>query len=132
MAHATRLLDIDPALAAEQAREILNAVPNHPPALLLKNRNSLRPGEDVELEELLAANHSLFVLYVLRDALKGLWHYRHRGYAARAWQSWYRKALRSRIEPLVRFARLMKPYLPGILAHCRWPLGTNLVEGINN
>jgi len=35
MAHATRLLDVEPALAAEQALEILNAVPNHPPALLL-------------------------------------------------------------------------------------------------
>jgi transposase len=41
--------------------------------LLLKNRSSLRAGEDVELEELLAANHSLFVVYVLRDALKDLW-----------------------------------------------------------
>lgn len=29
-------------------------------------------------------------------------------------------------------ARSTEPYLPGILAHCRWPLGTNLVEGINN
>jgi transposase len=36
--------------------------------LLLKNRDSLRPGEDVELEELLAANRPLFVVYVLRDA----------------------------------------------------------------
>jgi tetratricopeptide (TPR) repeat protein len=35
MAHATRLLDVDPALAAEQALEILNAVPNHPSAVLL-------------------------------------------------------------------------------------------------
>ena len=100
--------------------------------LLLKNRDSLRPGEDVELEELLAANRDLFVVYVLRDALKDLWSYRHAGYAARAWRSWYRKALRSGIEPLIRFARRLRPYLPGILAHCRWPLGTNLVEGINN
>jgi transposase len=100
--------------------------------LLLKNRDSLRPGEDVQLEELLAANRDLFVVYVLRDALKDLWGYRHAGYAARAWRSWYRKALRSRIEPLIRFARRLRPYLPGILAHCRWPLGTNLVEGINN
>ena len=100
--------------------------------LLLKNRDSLRPGEDVELQELLAANHALFVVYVLRDALKDLWRYRHTGYAARAWRSWYRKAMRSRIEPLIRFARRLRPYLPGILAHCRWPLGTNLVEGINN
>lgn len=100
--------------------------------LLLKNRDSLKPGEDVTLEELLAANHALFVVYVLRDALKELWRYRHVGYAARAWQSWYRKALRSRIKPLQRFARALRPYLPGILAHCRYPLGTNLIEGINN
>jgi len=100
--------------------------------LLLKNRASLRPGEDVTLDELLAANHALFVVYVLRDALKDLWHYRHRGYAFRAWRSWYRKALRSGIEPLRRFARALRPYLPGILAHCRYPLGTNLIEGINN
>ena len=100
--------------------------------LMLKNRSSLRPGEDVELEELLAANHSLFVVYVLRDALKDLWSYRHPGYAARAWTSWYRKALRSRIGPLRHFARKLRPYLPGILAHCRYLLGTNLIEGINN
>jgi transposase len=46
--------------------------------------------------------------------------------------SWYTKARRSRIEPLKRFAANLKPYLPGILAHCRFPLGTNLIEGINN
>jgi len=68
---------------------------------------------------------------VLRDALKGLWSYRHAGYASRAWKSWYRKALRSGIEPLIRFAR-HRPYPPGILAHCCWPLGSNLVDGINN
>ena len=100
--------------------------------LLLKNRDSLRPGEDVQLDELLAANHDLFVVYVLRDALKDLWGYRHPGYAARAWRSWYRKALRSGIQPLRHFAQRLRPYLPGILAHCRYPLGTNLIEGINN
>ena len=30
------------------------------------------------------------------------------------------------------FAQRLRPYLPGILAHCRCPLGTNLIEGINN
>jgi transposase len=56
--------------------------------LLLNNRDSLHPDQDVELEELLSANHALFVVYVLRDALKELWSYRHAGYARRAWQSW--------------------------------------------
>ena len=100
--------------------------------LLLKNRDTLRPEEDISLEELLAANRALFVVYVLRDALRELWRYRHAGYAHRAWRSWYRKALRSGIAPLRRFARALRPYLPGILAHCQYPLGTNLIEGINN
>ena len=100
--------------------------------LLLKNRDSLDEGQDVQLKELLQANRSLFVVHLLRDMLKELWRYRHRGYAQRAWDRWYAKARRSRIEPLKRFAAKLKPYLPGILAHCQFPLGTNLIEGINN
>ena len=100
--------------------------------LLLKNAESLQPGQDIQLKELLAANRALFVVHVLRDALKDLWSYRHPGYAQRAWNSWYAKARRSRIEPLKRFAANLRPYLPGILAHCRFPMGTNLIEGINN
>jgi transposase len=100
--------------------------------LLLKNRDSLRPGEEVTLGELLKANRALFVVYVMRDALKQLWRCRDPEEAARAWTSWYRKALRSRLAPLRRFARNLRPHLPGILAHCRYPLGTNLIEGINN
>jgi transposase len=33
---------------------------------------------------------------------------------------------------LRHFAQKLRPYLPGILAHCRYPLGTNLIEGIKN
>ena len=101
--------------------------------LLLRNReNVTRDADRVRLHDLLAANRALFTVYVLKDDLKALWDYRHSGYALRFWQQWFRRAIRSRIEPLKAFARRLKPYLPGILAHCRWPLGTNLIEGINN
>jgi transposase len=101
--------------------------------LLLRNQENLRdPGDRVRLKELLAANRALFTVYVLKDDLKSLWHYRHAGYARRFWQHWYSRAVRSRIPPLRAFARKLKAYLPGILAHCQWPLGTNLIEGINN
>jgi transposase len=40
--------------------------------------------------------------------------------------------IRSQIEPLKKFARKLKEYLPGILAHYRWHLHTSLLEGINN
>jgi transposase len=101
--------------------------------LLARNpENVTRPEDQVRLRELLDANKALFTVYVMKDDLKALWDYRHSGYAERFWKQWYSRAMHSRIEPLKTFARGLKSYLPGILSHCRWPLGTNLVEGINN
>jgi transposase len=101
--------------------------------LLLKNRaNVTRPQDRVRLREVLAANRPLWVVYVLKDALKRLWRYRYRGAAQRAWTQWYGWAIRSRLPALVTFARRLKAKLPGILAHCRYPLHTGVLEGINN
>ena len=100
--------------------------------LLLRNRDNVPAEQAVKLDELLAANHALLTVYLLKDELKRLWRYRHAGWARRAWLDWKQRALDSGLEPLKVFARRLEPYLPGILAHCRWPLGTNLVEGINN
>lgn len=101
--------------------------------LLLRNRENLRsPQQEVQLDELLAANQSLMTVYVLKEDLKRLWRYRHAGYARRLWQGWYERALQSGIAPLVKFAQRLRPYLEGILAHCRHPLHTSVLEGINN
>jgi transposase len=77
-------------------------------------------------------NRKLLTVYVLKDDLKQLWNYSYRGAARRFWKQWYRRAIYSRIEPLKKFARNLQGYLDGILAHCRWPLHTSLLEGINN
>ena len=101
--------------------------------LLLRNRENLRGQEQtVHLDELLAANQSLMTVYVLKEDLKRLWRYRHRGYAKQLWEGWYQRALESGIAPLIQFANRLKPYVNGILAHCRHPLHTSVLEGINN
>jgi transposase len=114
--------------ADKQARQVVK----HSRWLLLRNRENVPAADQVRLDELLAAKRPLFIAYVLKDDLKALWDYRHTGYAMRFWRQWYRRAMRSGIEPLRRFARNLKPYLRGILAQCQWPLGTNPIEGINN
>ena len=91
-----------------------------------------READQVRLRELLAANRALMITYVLKDDLKELWSYRHEGYARRFWLAWFRRAIRSRIEPLKAFALKLRGYLPGLLAHCRYPLHTSVLEGINN
>lgn len=100
--------------------------------LLLRNRENVPADQAVRLKELLAANRALMIAYVLKDDLKQLWTYRSEAWARKAWKTWKQRALRSGVQPLRHFARCLAPYLSGILAHCRWPLGTNLVEGINN
>jgi predicted Zn-dependent protease len=55
MAHALRLLDQDPALAAEQAREILRAVPGHPAATRLLAASHSARGEWPKAIEILQA-----------------------------------------------------------------------------
>ena len=100
--------------------------------LLLRNAEHLPEAQKVRLSELLNANRALFTVYVLKDDLKELWRCRDEAAAGRFWKSWFRRALRSRIPPLIRFAKRLEPFLPGILAHSRWPLHTSLLEGINN
>jgi transposase len=101
--------------------------------LLLKNPNNITKPEDrVRLRELLEANRQLMSVYVMKDDLKGLWDYRLPGAARNFWKSWYARATHSHIAPLIAFARKLKGYLPGILSHCRWPLHTSVLEGVNN
>lgn len=100
--------------------------------MLLRNRENVRREDRLRLDELLRANRPLLTVYVLKDDLKHLWDFRSRGHALRFWRGWYSRAMRSRLEPLKRFARNLLAYLPGILAHCRWPLHTSFLEGINN
>ena len=100
--------------------------------ILLKNRRNLVQDEPARLEELLAINKPLCTVYILRDALKKMWEYRYPKAAETWFKGWYKRAIRSRIEPLKKFARSLKERLHGILAHCTHPIHTGILEGINN
>jgi len=100
--------------------------------LLLRNRENVKTEDRVRLQELLAANRRLAVVYVLKDDLKHLWDYTYPGAAMRFFAGWYQRAIRSRINPLKAFARQLKARLPGIIAHCAFPLHTSILEGITS
>jgi transposase len=101
--------------------------------LLLRNREHVVHAADrIRLRELLRANRPLFIVYVLRDDLKQLWRFRYRGAAQRWWHAWRRRAVASRLPALRTFVRILERHLDGILSHCRYPLNTGMLEGINN
>jgi transposase len=86
----------------------------------------------VRLRALLRANRALLIVYVLKDDLKQLWQFRYPAAARRFWRHWYRRAMASRLPALKQFARNLAARIDGVISHCRYPLHTGLLEGINN
>ncbi len=101
--------------------------------LLLRNaENVTRPDDQVRLRELLDANATLATVYVLKDDLKQLWDFRSPKKAIAFFAEWSMRAWDSGLQPLRKFAAALAARLRGIIAHCRWPLHTSFLEGINN
>ena len=86
----------------------------------------------VRTRALLDANERLNVVYILKDQLKWIWTYQRRGWARRALEQWCSLADASGIPELVRFSRNLARHAGGILNHCRFPLHTGRLEGVNN
>ena len=99
--------------------------------LLLRNRDNLKDGQAVQLQELLAANQPLATVYVLKDALKDVWYapsVRRVGDAGEPGCD----MLASDLAPLQRFARNLRKYARGILASAHFHMHTSVLEGVNN
>ena len=93
--------------------------------LLLRNRDNLKDGQAVQLQELLAANQPLATVYVLKDALKDVWYapaYERVGDAGEPGCD----MLASGLAPLQRFARNLRKYARGILASARFHMHTSV------
>lgn len=100
--------------------------------LLLKNEEHLVGDQRARLDALLAANANLNLVYILKDQLKHIWTYRHPGWAQRALDDWCALAEASGLTPLKTFAKNLRRHAEGIINHCRYPLHTGRLEGINN
>ncbi len=100
--------------------------------LLLRNRDNLSAEQSVKLDELLAANTPLALVYLLKTALKEIWFAPSVRDGFRQWRSWYRMAIKSELPPVILFARRLRKYLRGILASAIYPMNSSILEGVNN
>ena len=53
--------------------------------------------------------------WAIKEHAMCLWQYISRGWARRAWKAWIAWAMRSRLEPVKRVARMIRTHLEGIL-----------------
>jgi transposase len=100
--------------------------------LLLRNAENLTDEQANRLEEVLALNETLSVLYVLKDQLKMVYYYSDRRKVKTTLDSWCRMAETIDHPDVRRFVGRLRFFQYGILNHADYPIGTSELEGANN
>jgi transposase len=127
---------IDEVRAAEAKRlkaDGYEPVLKHSRWVLLKRPENLTEQQAVKLKELLRYNLKAVRAYLLREEFQRFWEYRSVYWAGRFLQEWCAKALRSRIEPMKKVARMLRSH-QGLLLNWFRAQGTvsaGSVEGLN-
>lgn len=88
--------------------------------------------DDLKLADLVRANLNTARSVILREELYVFWTYHSRAWAGKFLDAWCRKVMRSRIEPMKKFARMLRNHRELIL---NWfqakALSSGIVEGFN-
>ena len=84
------------------------------------------------LRELLRGNLRSGRAWAWKESLRDLWSYSTEGWARRFFGDWYAGAIRSRLEPVKKVARMLKSRLDNIVSYCRYPITNGVAEGLNS
>jgi transposase len=68
----------------------------------------------------------------IKETLRSLWDYRSLGWARKFFRQWYGWAIRSRLEPVKKVARMLQRHLENVLTYCRHRITTGVAEGLNS
>ena len=80
-----------------------------------EQRERLGEERQEQFEELRDSALKVARAWAMKEAARGLWSYTKRGWAERAWRKWIGWAMRSRLEPMKRAAKMVRDHLWGIL-----------------
>lgn len=99
--------------------------------LLLTHTNNRSRSDTRILNELKKSNRRIYRAWILKDEFERFWHYIYPNAARKFAQGWITAALRSRLEPMRAFARMLKSHLNDILSYIGSHLTNAIGEGIN-
>jgi len=112
----------------------IKVVLTHSRWCLLKRVENLTTKQSIKLKQLLACNLRTMRAYLLKEEFHLFWEYVSPAWAEKFMDQWCTKALRSRIEPMKKIARMIRSHKPLILNwfEARGQLSLGAVEGLNN
>ena len=123
---------------AEEARR-LKAAGNdvdlkHSRWCLLKRRENLTSSQSFRLRDLLRLNLRTVRAYLLKEDFQQFWNYASPSWAGKFLDLWCRQAMRSRIEPMKKIARMLRSHRDLILNYFKAGrvISSGIIEGLNN
>ena len=99
---------------------------------LLKRPENLTEKQEVKLSELVQMNLRSMRAYLLKEDFDGLWHYVSPVWAGKFIDRWTTRAMRSKIEPMKKIAKMIRRHKPLILNwfKAKGQMSSGVVEGI--
>ena len=101
---------------------------------LLKRPENLTDTQRISLRELLAYNLKSVRAYLLKEEFQQFWEYESPAWAAKFLDAWCSRAMRSKIEPVKKFARTVRRHRELLLNYFRAKkqFSSGVIEGLNN
>jgi len=101
---------------------------------LLKRPENLTESQEVKLAELLRYNLKSVRAYLLKEDFQGFWEYVSPAWAGKFLDRWCTRAMRSKIQPMKRVARMLRGHRELLLNwfRARGTVSAGVVEGLNN
>lgn len=119
--------------ARELARKGMGDVLKHTRWSLLKNIENLTEKQHIKLADILHYNLRAVRAYLLKDSFNHFWTYRSPRWAGLFLDLWCKRAMRSRLEPMKKFAMTLRNHR-GLLLNwfvARKTISSGVVEALN-
>jgi len=133
VAHLSKAID---KVRASEARDLRKhgrgQLLKHSRWAILRRPENRTERDNVKLKDILRANLKTARSVLLREKLYAFWTYHSRTWAGKFLDGWCRAVMRSRIEPLKKYARMLRNHRELILNwfHAK-ALSSGIVEGFN-
>ena len=70
--------------------------------------------------------------WAIKESLRDLWRYRRKGWGLRHWRRWYFWATHSRLQPVIKVARMIRAHLDNVLTYFEHRITNATSEGLNS
>ena len=100
--------------------------------VVLYNFDNLDEQQNEQIDEAQRAAMKTARAWAIKELFRDFWAYKSPHWAGKFFDRWYAWAIRSRLDPIKKVARMLKKHIKGLLAYFRHQITNAKSEGFNS